>query len=889
MTEDRKIKTLEEQYQGVSIRDLQTELTRLPYKEQTSRQMAALHSGNTGVICLPRKSHTEDKTLWLNDFFYDLSSQEEPSIFPMTDSYVSMNPLDGEKDKLGRVLRTNAHCLGINGLYLDIDVLHGMDPYDSEKADKAIGIVLSVLFLKLPKPTMVLLSGRGLTFVYRYDHLLQGEEITLHDAVYRALIEKVQKLFDPSIVEVDAHVTDHARVCRLAGTKNVKAGRTALLHTCTGTRYEPGKLYSLFGLSEVIVEKRQLEKKKSSRKKKKNIQKAEPIRPDQVPFVTNDRYLVTVKRRLSEMEQVPDMVSLVDGSGRHNLCFLYYCHARFLHNQQETEQLVRKLNARFQEPLDDTELESMITSVASHIEKLGYHGNGTYMFSCEKYLDYLPLSIEESRKAGFTKSLDLKIQCAEHQKEALERDQTIARLWLEAGLNYTDISRELVKMGFRGPSRDSVRRAVKRMGIINRDISYEEIDWDRVKRYTHGNKKAKKIASPNGPRTFFEPKKGRGEEAEREQEEAFEKLKSGEDCCILGAAGTGKSTLIKKFIDFSEEAGKHVTILASTGSAAEHIGGETIHHCFKIPVQENYDTVFPHERYALEQTDILVMDEIGMVDANLFQHCVCVVEEAKFFFNRHIQIVLCGDFRQLAPVHVSGYAFYLRKYRIWDNLIILTHVWRQEQKAFSDALEHIANGNPAGMSYFHTHAAIQMDFTKIREDLEQGAVYLGAYRKDVDTVNTRMIWYHRKDDSFKEWKASDGSLLPTYIGMPVIFVKNTDQFANGTRGTIVEVGENSVSVQIDSKIIQVYKERIRDGEKTISQLPIRPAYAMTIHKGQGLTMSKVILNPKCFAPGQLYTALSRVRRIEDLVLTQKIRPQDVIASPEVIDFMKQVG
>lgn len=91
---------------------------------------------------------------------------------------------------------------------------------------KVIRIVLGVLLSVLPKPTMVLLSGRGLTFVYRYDHLLQGEEITLHDAVYRALIEKVQKLFDPSIVEVDAHVTDHARVCRLAGTKNVKAGRT---------------------------------------------------------------------------------------------------------------------------------------------------------------------------------------------------------------------------------------------------------------------------------------------------------------------------------------------------------------------------------------------------------------------------------------------------------------------------------------------------------------------------------------------------------------------------------------------------------------------------------------------------------------------------------------
>ena len=310
---------------------------------------------------------------------------------------------------------------------------------------------------------------------------------------------------------------------------------------------------------------------------------------------------------------------------------------------------------------------------------------------------------------------------------------------------------------------------------------------------------------------------------------------------------------------------------------------------FTIPVQENYDTVLPHERYALEQTDILVMDEVGMVDANLFQHCIHVVEEAEFFFNRHIQIVLCGDFRQLAPVHVSGYAFQLRQYRIWNNLIILTHVWRQEQKAFSDALEQIANGNPMGLSYFHAYAAIQRDFYKIREDLEQGVVYLGAYRKDVDRVNSRMIWYHRKDDSFKEWRASDGSLLPTYVGMPVIFTKNTEQFANGTRGIIVEVGEKSVSVQVGSKIIQIHKKRIRDGEKTISQLPIRPAYAITIHKGQGLTMSKVILNPKCFAPGQLYTALSRVRRIENLVLTQKIRPQDVIASPYVLQFMKKIS
>lgn len=111
-----------------------------------------------------------------------------------------------------------------------------------------------------------------------------------------------------------------------------------------------------------------------------------------------------------------------------------------------------------------------------------------------------------------------------------------------------------------------------------------------------------------------------------------------------------------------------------------------------------------------------------------------------------------------------------------------------------------------------------------------------------------------------------------------------------TRGTIVEVGENSVSVQVDSKIIQVYKERIRDGEKTISQLPIRPAYAMTIHKSEGLTLDKVILNPEMFCTGTaVYCPFqgSAVGRI--WVLTQKIRPQDVIVSSDVIKFMRKIS
>ena len=823
---------------SVKYNNLRTELTVLPYQEQARMQIEALHSGNKGVIGLPRKKaflskevqYNDDnnakKSAWINNIFYFLNSKKDPWDLVWRDKdndcYVSANPLSEKTDQDGKIRRESKNCSGINELHLDIDVLHNVQPYDQQLADEVIRIVIAKLFDILPTPTIIVLSGRGLTWIYRYDHLLRDEEAKLHHMVFGKIIEKIQNLFAPEIVEIDSRITDAARVCRLAGTYNTKAERHALLHTCNPEkRYAPKDLYEMLGLRDIQIETAVV-RKKSVREgqavsKRKKVEKT--FAPKGVVFAP-DWARNAAESWIPKMNQIPQKVYLVDGSGRHNFCFVYYCLSRILYTQLYSEKKLRELNSHFREPLNEEEISNIVYTTDIHKEDAVWnlYGDGTYIFGLQKLLEYLPLSIEQCREMGFLTSFEKRKNCKENQEKAMERDKIIARMWLE-GEKATMIAKQIKECGYANCSVYTVRRTIKRLGIKE--------------------KKQKK-----------------------EHEKAMNKLLTGEDCCLLGAAGTGKSTLLEKFIGFSRKNGKQVTVLDATGSAAEHIGGETIHHCLKIPIQENYDMVLSHERFALEHTDVLVMDEIGMIDANMFQHCIRVVEEAEFCFDRHIQIVLCGDFRQLAPVHSSGYAFFQRQYRIWNNLIVLHHVWRQEQKGFSDALEQIANGNPAGLEYIHIHAVIQADFDKIRENLEHGAVYLGAYRKDVDIVNERMIQAHRKDLSFKEWKTSDGSLLPTYVGMPVIFVKNMDRFANGTRGIIVEVGEKSVAAQVETKIIQVGRERLHAGDKTVFQLPIRPAYALTIHKSQALTLDKVILNPKCFAPGQLYTSLSRVRKTE---------------------------
>ena len=254
----------------------------------------------------------------------------------------------------------------------------------------------------------------------------------------------------------------------------------------------------------------------------------------------------------------------------------------------------------------------------------------------------------------------------------------------------------------------------------------------------------------------------------------------------------------------------------------------------------------------------------------------------------------------------SLYAFssaVAKQSQIWSDPIILRHVWRQSDQEFCVALQAVATGDVSGAMYINNHVQVGIGHDSLVESLETGSVYLAAHRNKVNAVNRMMLLRHKNDLSYKEWK-SDGlqsgisdlfsvpDVVVTYEGMPVVFVQNEDRFCNGMRGIIKKVYESYVLVEADGRKMKIYPRDIyaNDGsERTVRQLPIVPAYGMTIHKAQGLTLNKVILDPGCFEIGQLYTALSRVRTIQDIVLTRKIKPSDLMVSRDVQMFLRNIG
>lgn len=955
-----KAKQFIEKYANEESYNLNTETAELPYKDQRKLFLNTLHGENQGYICLPRKKvfrNPEDafwkdengknrkKSVWYNNNFYELNSVIDPDqlIWANTnDSYVSMNPMDGGKNDKGQMLRDDQHCIGINGMFLDLDIMHELSPYDCGLADEICSIVISVLKRILPQPTMIVSSGRGLTWIYCYRQLIPNPtaitecgtkkevknlnpDVERHDDIYKAFVNNVQTLFDRDIIEVDPHVTDHARVCRHPGTINRKAGRYAKLLECNPEyKYDPEELYKKLKVKPKIDEKYKTAKKKENdckifetKQDASSIKKKQRQSDNKVLFAPIE-LKNAAKYRIPKMYKIPEKKNLVEGTGRHRFIFVFYCHLRLLHNRAIAEKETQGLNAKFAEPLSEKEIQHLIEYVDAHEEsyKRSVHENGVYIFGTLKFVEFLPISEDEARQMGFLKSHEERQKWKKNQEEALRRDYNIAKLWLE-GLSAKKIS-EMLENEFPHTCVKTVKNVLKRLGLnAKRNQKLEDIDFEGKKRYA--KKTDKKISGRVNSAKIQEEEKEKDERVENKligngniienvnrisaQSDDVKKrlyiwknLLAGESCCILGAAGTGKSTFVKKYIDYVAEQGRKIKILAPTGCAATQINGETIHHGLHIPVQDSYECIPEFESedlWKISEYDVVVIDEIGMVSLELYRHVVAKIREAEKMRNKHIQIVLTGDFRQLAPVSngKESYAFMDEEF---GNVYVLEYIWRQEDTLSASILTKIANGDKTEIVDVNK-MAVKFDEMIMTEWLETGAVYLGAYREDIDRVNNLMIHKHCHDVSFRIWIGEGKNVnnskfwkMPTYIGMPVMFLKNTKQYANGTRGIIRKVYKNHVAVEMENRMIKVYQKKMLDENgMEVKQFPFKPAYAITIHKSQSLTLERIILNPSCFAAGQLYTALSRVRSLQNIMLTRKIQKKDLIVSKEVQEFMEK--
>lgn len=380
---------------------------------------------------------------------------------------------------------------------------------------------------------------------------------------------------------------------------------------------------------------------------------------------------------------------------------------------------------------------------------------------------------------------------------------------------------------------------------------------------------------------------------------ALEILCEGESALLTGPAGTGKTYVLNKFIQIAKAEGKKVSVTATTGLAATHLGGATIHAWSGIGISDELrpgfvDHVSKTRREIIEKTDILIIDEISM----LHDFRLDMIDEVCRLVRRKdepfggIQIVMSGDFFQLPPVNrqegrVGGFVV---NSAVWQELdptvLYLEEQFRQDDEQLLDILTAMRDDDIR-----RHHVEKLLARTEVSPEDPDEITELHTVNIDVDSINHRKLKALTTEEfSFSQFTTGSQNYLDTLQrsvlapqeltlrkGALVMAVKNSPQrtYANGSIGTVVdfEPGTEYPVVEFRSgRTVTMVPEswELRDGDKkraSISQIPLRLAWAITVHKSQGMTLDAARIDlRKAFVPGMGYVALSRVKNIENLYL-----------------------
>ena len=413
---------------------------------------------------------------------------------------------------------------------------------------------------------------------------------------------------------------------------------------------------------------------------------------------------------------------------------------------------------------------------------------------------------------------------------------------------------------------------------------------------------------------------------------------------LTGKAGTGKSTFLRYICEHTKK--KHV-VLAPTGIAAINAGGSTLHSFFKLPfypllpdnpdfslqrgrIHEFFKYTKPH-RKLLEELELIIIDEISMVRADIID----AVDRILRVYSRNLrepfggkQIPLVGDVFQLEPVvkgdereilnrfYPTPYFFSARVFNQIDLVSIeLQKVYRQTDATFVGVLDHIRNNTVGAtdLQLLNTRYG-----TQIEESEADMYITLATRRDNVDHINDKKLaelpgepvtFSGEITGDFPESSLPTSQELVLKPGAQIIFIKNDfdRRWVNGTIGIISGFDpfeETLYVITDDGKECDVKRESWRNirykynEEKkqieeeelgTFTQYPIRLAWAITIHKSQGLTFSRAVIDftGGVFAGGQAYVALSRCTSLEGIQLKKPVSRADVFVRPEIIGFAER--
>lgn len=403
------------------------------------------------------------------------------------------------------------------------------------------------------------------------------------------------------------------------------------------------------------------------------------------------------------------------------------------------------------------------------------------------------------------------------------------------------------------------------------------------------------------------------------QQTALEQMKSGVNMFLTGSPGSGKSYLVNQYLCWAYDNGKRVTVTASTGIAATHINGSTIHSFLGVRNDDMLDLddqmEIVNNRWTvkrLNDSDILIIDEVSMLSAQMIENLDLILRRARgneMLFGG-MQLIFVGDFFQLPPVK-AAYAFTSPTWiKAELKVCYLSHVYRQSDPVFIDVLQGIRDGHL-------TDAQMSVIQSRYKEDVSgQDCLRIETVNKNVDMFNERRLemidskqkCYQMEYDGNEKLVAGliktcmSPDRLFLKVGARVMFTKNDlfeKRYVNGTQGVVTAIEDTKVTVQKnDGETITVGRdtwERVtgyganKQVLAAVTQIPLRLAYAITTHKSQGATFDKAVIDlTQAFESGQSYVAISRVRTLEGLFLQGKIGRNFLLTSDEVKEYDKSI-
>lgn len=408
---------------------------------------------------------------------------------------------------------------------------------------------------------------------------------------------------------------------------------------------------------------------------------------------------------------------------------------------------------------------------------------------------------------------------------------------------------------------------------------------------------------------------------------------TGRSVFLTGKAGTGKTTFLKKVV---EQSHKRAIVVAPTGIAAINAGGVTIHSFFQLPFHpfipgmkvESKFAFSKEKRNIIRTIDLLIIDEISMVRADLLDAIDSVLRRFRGSQKPFggVQLLMIGDLQQLSPVVTEDEASLLSTYyespyffnshalkRIPYLTIELKDIFRQEDADFISILNAIRDGNPSNDVIKKLNTRYLPDF---EPNKDEGYIRLTTHNNIANNYNELQL--EKIDEKSYSFEAVVSGNFPEYsyptelvlelkVGAQVMFIKNDPYFErryyNGKIGHIVEIMDDIIYVQCpgEDESIDVVPLEWENSKYTINpstqeletkvegvfrQYPLRLAWAITIHKSQGLTFDKAIIDAALsFAPGQVYVALSRCRSLEGIVLATPLRQNSVITDYRIEEYI----